>query len=100
MIERSCRTLSPRSCAARGSDRHLVDFKGWHPGQRPSKTHQRLVESEKSHELPLSHAIYALNAVANASEDAAYVGGKLLIIPAFAIGAILLGSITLRRRTS
>lgn len=50
--------------------------------------------------LPLSHAIDALNAVANDSEDAAYVGGKLLIIAAFAVGAILLGSITLRRRTS
>ncbi len=50
--------------------------------------------------LPLSHAIDALNAVANDSEDAAYIGGKLLIIAAFAVGAILLGSITLRRRTS
>lgn len=49
--------------------------------------------------LPLSHAIDALNAVAKNSEDAAYVGGKLLIIAAFAIGAIVLGSITLRRRT-
>jgi len=38
--------------------------------------------------------------VANDSEDAAYVGGKLLIIAAFAVGAILFGSITLRRRTS
>ena len=38
--------------------------------------------------------------MANDSEDAAYIGGKLLIIAAFAVGAILLGSITLRRRTS
>ena len=49
--------------------------------------------------LPLSHAIDALNAVAQDSEDAAYVGGKLLIIGAFAVGAIALGSITLHRRT-
>ena len=50
--------------------------------------------------LPLSHAIDALNAVARNSEDAAYVGGKLLIIGAFAIGAIIFGSITLRRKTA
>jgi ABC-2 type transport system permease protein len=49
--------------------------------------------------LPLSHAIDALNAVARDSEDASYVGGKLLIIAAFAAGAVVLGSITLRRRT-
>jgi len=49
--------------------------------------------------LPLSHAIDALNAVARDNEDAAYVGGKLLIILAFALGAIVVGAITLRRRT-
>jgi ABC-2 type transport system permease protein len=49
--------------------------------------------------LPLSHAIDALNAVANDTEDAAYVGGQLLIIGAFALGAIILGSLTLQRRT-
>jgi ABC transporter DrrB family efflux protein len=49
--------------------------------------------------LPLSHAIDALNAVANDTEDAGYVGMKLLIIGAFIVGAIVLGSITLRRRT-
>jgi ABC-2 type transport system permease protein len=49
--------------------------------------------------LPLSHAIDALNAVARNSEDAAYVGGKLLIIAAFAVGAVALGAISLRRRT-
>lgn len=49
--------------------------------------------------LPLSHAIDALNAVAKDSEDAGYVGMKLLIIAAFIVGAIVLGSITLRRRT-
>lgn len=49
--------------------------------------------------LPLSHAIDALNAVARDTEDAGYVGVKLLIIAAFIVGAIVLGSITLRRRT-
>lgn len=49
--------------------------------------------------LPLSHAIDALNAVSRDSEDAAYVGGKLLIIGAFAFGAIVLGALTLRRRS-
>ena len=49
--------------------------------------------------LPLSHAIDALNALSTGSEDDAYVGGKLLIIAAFAVGAILLGALTLRRRT-
>ncbi len=49
--------------------------------------------------LPLSHAIDALNALADNSEDAQYVLGKLAIISAFAIGAVVVGSITLRRRT-
>lgn len=49
--------------------------------------------------LPLSHAIDALNAVANDTHDAAYVGGQLLIIGAFAVGAIVLGALTLQRRT-
>ncbi|MHB1171193.1 MAG: ABC transporter permease [Lacisediminihabitans sp.] len=49
--------------------------------------------------LPLSHAIDALNAIATDSENAAYVGRKLLIIAAFAVAAIVLGSISLRRRT-
>lgn len=49
--------------------------------------------------LPLSHAIDALQAVATGSEDAAYVGGELLIIAAWIVGAVVLGSITLRRRT-
>lgn len=50
--------------------------------------------------LPLSHAIDALNAVATDSHDAAYIGGQLLIIGAFAIAAIIVGSLTLQRRTS
>ena len=49
--------------------------------------------------LPLSHAIDALNAVARDSEDASYVGGKLLIISAFAVGAVVLGAVSLRRTT-
>ncbi len=50
--------------------------------------------------LPLSHAIDALNAVAKDNQDADYVGGKLLIIAAFAVAAIVLGSITLRRKSA
>lgn len=49
--------------------------------------------------LPLSHAVDALRAVASDSEDAAYVAGELLIIGAWIVGAIVLGSVTLRRRT-
>jgi ABC-2 type transport system ATP-binding protein/ABC-2 type transport system permease protein len=49
--------------------------------------------------LPLSHAIDALQAVATDSKDAAYIGGELLIIGAWIVGAVVLGSITLRRRT-
>ena len=50
--------------------------------------------------LPLSHAIDALTAVAKDSHDAAWIGGELLIIGAFALGAIILGSLTLQRRTA
>ncbi|WP_166789380.1 ABC transporter permease [Cryobacterium sp. TMS1-20-1] len=49
--------------------------------------------------LPLSHAIDALQAVAADSQDAAYIGGELLIIGAWIVGAVVLGSVTLRRRT-
>ncbi|TFD53430.1 ABC transporter permease [Cryobacterium frigoriphilum] len=49
--------------------------------------------------LPLSHAIDALQAVASGSEDTAYVVGELLIIGAWIVGAVVLGSVTLRRRT-
>jgi ABC-2 type transport system permease protein len=49
--------------------------------------------------LPLSHAVDALQAVATDSQDAAYLGGELLIIGAWIVGAVVLGSITLRRRT-
>ncbi|MEQ1735742.1 MAG: ABC transporter permease [Rhodoglobus sp.] len=50
--------------------------------------------------LPLSHAIDALNAVARDDQETAYVGGKLLIIGAFVVAAIVLGSITLRRKSA
>jgi ABC-2 type transport system ATP-binding protein/ABC-2 type transport system permease protein len=49
--------------------------------------------------LPLSHAIDALTAVSTGGEDSDYVTGKLLILGAFALGAVVLGSLTLRRRT-
>ena len=49
--------------------------------------------------LPLSHAIDALQAVASNSQDTAYIGGELLIIGAWIVGAVVVGSITLRRRT-
>jgi len=49
--------------------------------------------------LPLSHAIDALQAVAANSQDAAYIVGELLIIGAWIVGAVVVGSITLRRRT-
>ena len=49
--------------------------------------------------LPLSYAIDALTAVANASEDAAWIWARIAAIGAWIVGSIVLGSITLRRRT-
>jgi ABC-2 type transport system permease protein len=49
--------------------------------------------------LPLSHAIDALNAVARDSEDTGWIATRLAIIGAFAVGAVILGAATLRRRT-
>lgn len=49
--------------------------------------------------LPLSYAIDALQAVAADSESTAWVVGKLLVIGAWIVGSIVVGSITLRRRT-
>jgi ABC-2 type transport system permease protein len=49
--------------------------------------------------LPLSFAIDALTAVADGSEDAAWIWGRILVIVAWIVGSIVLGSITLRRRT-
>ncbi|MFF2271195.1 ABC transporter permease [Agromyces sp. NPDC058136] len=49
--------------------------------------------------LPLTFAIDALQAVAADSESAAWITAKLLVIAAWIVGCIVLGSITLRRRT-
>jgi ABC transporter DrrB family efflux protein len=49
--------------------------------------------------LPLSFAIDALQAVADDSESAAWITAKILVIVAWIVGSIVLGSITLRRRT-
>ncbi|MFS0852965.1 ABC transporter permease [Microbacterium sp. 179-I 3D4 NHS] len=48
--------------------------------------------------LPLSHAIDAIDAVA-AGDEGWDVFGPLLIVVAFAVGALILASLTLRRRT-
>ena len=48
--------------------------------------------------LPLSHAIDALNAVVANAEGAA-IGVDILIIGAWIVGAVVLGSLTVRRRT-
>ncbi|MFE5673045.1 ABC transporter permease [Agromyces sp. NPDC056523] len=49
--------------------------------------------------LPLSYAIDALTAVAADSEDAAWIWARILAIGAWIVGSIVVGSITLRRRT-
>lgn len=49
--------------------------------------------------LPLSHAIDAVNAVTRNAE-ASDVFGPLAIVAAFAVGSIVLASLTLRRRTA
>lgn len=49
--------------------------------------------------LPLSYAIDALTAVANDSEDAAWIWARILAIGAWIVGSIVVGSVTLRRRT-
>jgi ABC-2 type transport system permease protein len=49
--------------------------------------------------LPLSFAIDALQAVAEDSESTEWIVSKLLVIIAWIIGSIVLGAITLRRRT-
>lgn len=48
--------------------------------------------------LPLSHAIDTINAVA-AGDEGGDVFGPLLIVVAFAVGALVLAALTLRRRT-
>jgi len=49
--------------------------------------------------LPLSHAIDTINAVA-AGEEGWAVFGPLLVVVAFAVGALVLAALTLRRRTA
>ena len=49
--------------------------------------------------LPLTYAIDALNAVSTGDEDTAWIITKLLVVIAWIIGSIVLGSVTLRRRT-
>ncbi|WP_413332857.1 ABC transporter permease [Brevibacterium sp. GP-SGM9] len=49
--------------------------------------------------LPLSHAIDALNAVSTGAEDAAYIWLRILFIGCWIVGAVIVGSLTLRRRT-
>ena len=49
--------------------------------------------------LPLTYAIDALNAVSTGDEDAEWIAMKLLVVVAWIVGSIVLGSVTLRRRT-
>ncbi len=49
--------------------------------------------------LPLSFAIDALQAVAGDTEGTGWIVAKLLVIGAWIVGAIVVGSVTLRRRT-
>ncbi|WP_372967729.1 ABC transporter permease [Microbacterium sp.] len=49
--------------------------------------------------LPLSHAIDAINAV-TAGEEGGDVYGPVLVVVAFGVGALVLASLTLRRRTA
>ena len=48
--------------------------------------------------LPLSYAIDTINAV-TAGDEGWDVWGPLLVVVAFAVGALILASLTLRRRT-
>jgi ABC-2 type transport system permease protein len=49
--------------------------------------------------LPLSYAIDALQAVAGDTESAEWIMARILAIGAWIVGSIVVGSITLRRRT-
>jgi ABC-2 type transport system permease protein len=49
--------------------------------------------------LPLSYAVDAMNEVASAAEPFAEVGVDLVVIGAWIVASLLLGSLTLRRRT-
>ena len=50
--------------------------------------------------LPLSYAIDALTAVADGSETTEWILARILAIGAWIVGSIVVGSITLRRRTA
>jgi ABC-2 type transport system permease protein len=50
--------------------------------------------------LPLSHAIDALNAVARNDQDAGYIWLRIGFVAAWILAAIVVGSMTLRRRTA
>lgn len=50
--------------------------------------------------LPLSHAIEALNLVSTGSGSTAEVAGQIGILAAFAVVFVVLGAVTLRRRTA
>ena len=50
--------------------------------------------------LPLSYAIDALQAVADDSESVEWILANLLVLSAWIVGCIVVGSITLRRRTA
>ena len=49
--------------------------------------------------LPLTHAVRALNEIATSSVTSDVVWIELGIVGAFALAALLLGALTLRRRT-
>ena len=49
--------------------------------------------------LPLSHAIDALTVVASGDEDSSYIWLRILFIGCWILAAIIIGSLTLRRRT-
>src|SRR5699024_1236827 len=49
--------------------------------------------------MPLSHAIDALGAVSTGDEDNAYIWLRVLFIACWIVGAIIVGSLALRRRT-
>ncbi|GAA4158770.1 ABC transporter permease [Gryllotalpicola daejeonensis] len=50
--------------------------------------------------LPLSHAIDALNAVANGTHDDGWVWIRIGFLGCWIVGAVIVGALTLRRRTA
>jgi ABC transporter DrrB family efflux protein len=50
--------------------------------------------------LPLSHAIDALNAVANGTHDDAWIWGRVGFLGAWIVGSVIVGALTLRRRSA